>query len=60
MLVLSRKAGEQIRVGDDVVITIGRIKGNRVQVLLEAPADVLIRRTELGPEIRKEVTHASA
>ena len=50
MLVLSRKVGERIHVGDNIVLEIRRIAGNRVTVALEAPRDVRILRGELeGP-----------
>ncbi len=47
MLVLSRKTGERIHLGDDVVITITKIAGNRVAIGIEAPREVSIRRGEL-------------
>lgn len=50
MLVLSRKVGERIHVGDNIVLEIRRIAGNRVTVALDAPRDVRILRGELdGP-----------
>jgi carbon storage regulator CsrA len=49
MLVLSRKDGEQILVGDDVVIKVLSIAGGRVRVGIEAPRHVSIRRSELTP-----------
>ncbi len=47
MLVLSRKAGEKLMIGDDVVLTINRISGNRVAIGIEAPKNVRIVRGEL-------------
>lgn len=47
MLVLSRKQGEQIRIGDNIVITVQRLSGNRVSLGIEAPADCKIMRGEL-------------
>ena len=47
MLVLSRKAGERILVGTDVVITIVRIGPNTVRLGIDAPADQNIVREEL-------------
>jgi carbon storage regulator len=47
MLVLSRKPGEKLMIGDDVVLTINRISGNRVAIGIEAPRDVRIVRGEL-------------
>ena len=49
MLVLSRKAGESIRIGDDLVVTVTRVRGNRVQISIDAPREVAIRRGELAP-----------
>lgn len=47
MLVLSRKQGEQIRIGDNIVVTVHRLSGNRVSLGIEAPADCKIMRGEL-------------
>lgn len=47
MLVLSRKPGERIRVGDDIAITIVRIGPNNVRVGIEAPRELNIAREEL-------------
>ena len=46
MLVLSRKLNEQIRIGDDITVTIVRIGGNVVRLGIVAPADVRVRRQE--------------
>ncbi|MCO8122678.1 carbon storage regulator [Stieleria sp. TO1_6] len=48
MLVLSRKIGEKLMIGDEVCITINRISGNRVAIGIEAPRDVKITRGELN------------
>ena len=47
MLVLSRKESERIRLGDDIVVTIVRISGDKVRVGIEAPPEVLVLRDEL-------------
>jgi carbon storage regulator len=47
MLVLSRKVGERIHVGDNIVLEIRRIAGNRVTLALDAPREVRILRGEL-------------
>lgn len=47
MLVLSRKENEQLVIGDNIVLTINRISGNRVAIGIEAPRDVRIVRGEL-------------
>lgn len=48
MLVLSRKIGEKLIIGDEIVLTVNRISGNRVAIGIEAPRDVRIVRGELG------------
>ena len=50
MLVLSRKESEKIMLGDDIVLTIVRISGDRVRLGIQAPSDMLILRKELEPE----------
>lgn len=47
MLVLSRKIGEQIFIGDNISITINRISGNRVSIGVEAPGEMKVLRGEL-------------
>ena len=47
MLVLTRKRGEQILIGDDIVITILDAKGDSVRVGIEAPRGVVIHRLEV-------------
>jgi carbon storage regulator len=53
MLVLSRKVGERIHVGDDIVLEIRRIAGNRVTLALDAPRTVRILRGELESAARE-------
>lgn len=47
MLVLSRKKGEEILIGDDVVVTVHRLSGNRVSIGIKAPNSYRIIRGEL-------------
>jgi carbon storage regulator len=47
MLVLSRKTGERINIGDDIVVEVRRVAGNRVTLAVEAPRSVRILRGEL-------------
>ena len=49
MLVLSRKAGESIKIGDEITVVINRISGNRVTLGLNAPRNLRIIRGELKP-----------
>ena len=48
MLVLSRKPGEQIRIGNNITLTVVSIKGNQVRLGIQAPDDVRILRQELA------------
>jgi carbon storage regulator len=54
MLVLSRKESQRIRLGDQIVITIVKISGDKVRVGIEAPNEVLVLRDELKPRERPE------
>lgn len=47
MLVLTRKEGERIMIGDDVRITIVRVTGNQVRIGIEAPREVPVYREEI-------------
>lgn len=47
MLVLSRKLGEKITIGDGIVVSVVKIQGNRVQLGVEAPEHIRIQRQEL-------------
>lgn len=47
MLVLTRKVGESIRIGDDVVVSVVELKGGRVRLSFDAPKEVGILRGEL-------------
>jgi carbon storage regulator len=51
MLVLSRKSGEAIVVGQDVEVTVLEVRGNRVKLGLRGPSDVAIHREELHARI---------
>ena len=49
MLVLSRKEGERIRLGNEIVLTIVRLSGENVRVGIDAPAELVVLRDELQP-----------
>lgn len=51
MLVLSRKVGETIQIGSDIIIKVSSLSGGRVRIGIEAPRDVPIQRGELRPFI---------
>jgi carbon storage regulator len=49
MLVLSRKEGERLVIGDNITLVVSKISGNRVTIGIQAPASVKIYRGELSP-----------
>lgn len=51
MLVLTRRVGEKIRIGDDVVITLLGVRGNQYKVGIEAPRHVSVHREEIWQRI---------
>jgi carbon storage regulator len=54
MLVLTRKSGEAINVGDEITVTVLEIRGNQVRLGIQAPLAVVIQRKELYERIRTE------
>ena len=50
MLVLSRKLGEKIVIGDSIVLTVVKIDRNQIRLGIEAPANVSIFREEIAPD----------
>ncbi|MFS0658042.1 carbon storage regulator CsrA [Niallia alba] len=60
MLVLTRKKGEVIKIGDDIEITIVAAKGEQVKIGISAPKNVEIYRKEVYEEIIAENQQASA
>ena len=54
MLILTRKLGEKIAIGDDITITLIEIKGTQVKLGIEAPKHIEIHRQEVYERIRQE------
>ena len=54
MLILTRRIGERIVIGDDVTVSVLGLKGNQVRVGIEAPRDVPVHREEIYQRILKE------
>ena len=50
MLVLSRKLGEKIVIGDNIVVTVVKIDRNQIRIGIEAPHDVPVYREEIAPQ----------
>jgi len=54
MLILTRKLGEKINIGDDITVTLVEIKGTQVKLGIEAPKTIEIHRREIYERIREE------
>jgi carbon storage regulator len=54
MLVLTRKSGDQIKIGKDIIVSILEIEGRSVKIGIKAPKEVAILRLELFEKIQKE------
>jgi carbon storage regulator len=60
MLILTRKVGEIIRIGDDILLTVVGVQGNNVRIGIAAPKEVKILREEIYQEIMKANLDAAA
>jgi len=60
MLILTRKLGERITIGDDISITLLEIKGKHVKIGIEAPSNISIHRQEIYERIREANLESSA
>jgi carbon storage regulator len=54
MLILTRRVGETVMIGDEVTLTVLGVKGNHVRVGINAPKSVPVHRAEIYERIRRE------
>ncbi len=54
MLILTRRVGETLMVGDDVTVTVLGVKGNQVRIGVNAPKDIAVHREEIYERIKRE------
>lgn len=55
MLILTRRVGETLMIGDDVSVTVLGVKGNQVRIGVNAPKDVAVHREEIYERIQREL-----
>ena len=58
MLILTRRVGESLMIGDDVTITVLGVKGNQVRIGVKAPKEVAVHREEILNRIEKAAAAA--
>jgi carbon storage regulator len=54
MLILTRRVGETLMIGDEVTVTVLGVKGNQVRIGVNAPKDVSVHREEIYERIKRE------
>lgn len=59
MLILTRRIGETLKIGDEISVTILSIKGNNVRVGIDAPADIAVHREEIYERINQSTQNAT-
>jgi carbon storage regulator len=60
MLILTRRVGETLMIGDDVTVTVLGVKGNQVRIGVNAPRDVSVHREEIYDRIKRENGNAES
>ena len=58
MLILTRRVGETLMIGDEVTVTVLGVKGNQVRIGVNAPKDVSVHREEIYERIKNEKQEA--
>lgn len=59
MLVLSRQRDQSIMIGDDIVLTVVDVRGDKVRIGIDAPTEIPVHRQEVYEAIRRENQRAS-
>ena len=56
MLILTRRVGETVMIGNDITVTVLGVKGNQVRVGVNAPKEVAVHREEIYERIKRELS----
>jgi carbon storage regulator len=59
MLILTRRVGETLIIGDDVKLTVLGVKGNQVRIGVDAPKSISVQRAEICDDLKKNKTNST-
>ena len=59
MLILTRKSGESLMIGEDISVTVLGVKGNQVRIGINAPKDIAVHREEIFDKIQEDTEEGS-